>query len=487
MRLLKRTSVLSAVFIVSIFSGCGDVFDSINENILDIKDKEEEIDSDSSSGGDGNSSTSSSGGIDVDVNINDQNSTSTTSSGGSSGDSTTSSGGSSGDSTTSSGGSSGDSTTSSGGSDDQNYTFSLSFPNFENKKAIDLTMGFNDEETIQIAVTPEKPDLNLEMKEESNGVLKRAEILREGASDGNIYSFHIESDTTAGEESFRLQLDSGYFSDFVDIDVSIIKQIKIDSARSTYSLLVGGDEQEITIEATNLQGNPLEFYIEEFSDVNDRDIMELTYSGQRAFSKNTDEGVKFVFLAKGLIEGTEKITVRVKDTEVGYVDSIPITLQSNRANRQLLQDLYECGSSYSGVNLKEYEVTVDANTPASLTGTASNDKALTLLSTYDLKYDIGNEFSTVMLFHPRQITYTQTAFGKYYIYLQGGQKKHIGTIYYGKSLEDREFFVKYYNENTNGVVCESHRFPPMEVISSELVIQETSDNTDATNLFNTDQ
>jgi len=481
MRLLKKISIVFAVLTLLMFSGCGDVFDSINKELLDIDD--DETKSSSSSSTTTSSSTSTTGGSSgIDVNIGDGNSssssssTTTTSSGGNS-SSTTSSG-----STDSDNSSSGDSSSGSTPNDDSNFTFSLSFPEFENKKAIELDLGFKEKQEIEIIVTPQQPDLILELKDSSgdSGTLKKAELLRDGEPNSdseNNYKFYIESEEKAGRESFRLQLESEYFSDFVDIDVNVIKQIKVTSARETYDLLIKGDEQNITIEALNLKGHPLEFSIENIDDINDREVVELTYSGQRVFTKDTDNVVQFMFLAKGIQEGVEKITVKVKDREADYSDYIPITLQSNRANKRLFEDLYECGSNYSNVNLKEYEITVDSNTRDSLGGSQSNDKALTLLSSYNLKYDIGNEFSTVMVFHPRQITYTQSDYGKYYIYLKSDNKQ-IASVYYGSSLEDREFFVKYYDENTNGVVCESHRFPPMQTISNSLVIQETTDKND---------
>ena len=351
--------------------------------------------------------------------------------------------------------------------------FNLSLPDFDNKKFAKITLGKNDEVIVVIRSTPKQTNLNNKLtftQLTSNNVVT-GELLFAGApivADNYDYKFKITSKNIAGKEEFQLTLQNSSFTDSINLDVEVVDQIALSGIRQKYTVVTNGDPQEIDIEATNVFGNKLQFEIVDMAEINDEGKLLITPKGSTIFPTtsypDTTKGVKFVFNVTGLEDTTQDIEIKVKDLETGTTKSIWITVESARRNTDLYPDLYECKEEY---NNKYYEETRDSNTPEDLQGVYSADNAIYLKSTLKMDYDIGNTYSTVMLFHPTNgQQYTYDIYGKEYIKnVETGED--IAIVYYAKHLQGLQYFIKYYDENKNTIVCEKRYFGYIDPINTQ--------------------
>ncbi len=335
-----------------------------------------------------------------------------------------------------------------------------------NKSAV-IMMGKNENRQITIKSNPKQPGTKLNLNNLTNNDVVITTLNLNGvaiADKDYNYGLILSSGEKTGKEEFQLTLtnDKGY-TDSVYINVEVINQIKLFAPRQKYTLVRGGDFQNITIRAFNLLGNPLQFEIVQQKEINDNKKLLLTIQGSKVFYKNTQTGVDFKFSAKGLDEVKREIEIKVTDTKTNTSDSIFITIESVKRNSVFYVDLYECNEDYT----KNYSVTQDANTPTSPDGVYSADNAIYIKSTHEMSYDIGNRFSTVMVFH--QVTgngYSYDRYGREYIRNQT-TGENIATLYYADVLQGMRYYIKYFDENKNSIVCEKRNFPYLGAVSQD--------------------
>ena len=243
--------------------------------------------------------------------------------------------------------------------------FNLTFPEYNNAKSIDIVMAKNSTKNIVIRSNPKQTvtTTKLQYQQYTTNRAVIPTLIFGGApivSENFDYRFKIDSNVTIGKDEFRLFLENDKgFTDSVYVNVQVVDQIQLSGVRTNYSLVTGGDEQNITITAYNTLGNPLEFEIIDQSMINDTGKISLVINGSKIFSSNTKNGVNFKFSARGLKEETQYVEIKVKDKTTGTTKSINIYIESIKRNTEFYVDLYECNENLS----KVYEVTTDTNTP----------------------------------------------------------------------------------------------------------------------------
>jgi hypothetical protein len=349
--------------------------------------------------------------------------------------------------------------------------FNLTFPEYNNAKSIDIVMAKNSTKNIVIRSNPKQTvtTTKLQYQQYTTNRAVIPTLIFGGApivSENFDYRFKIDSNVTIGKDEFRLFLENDKgFTDSVYVNVQVVDQIQLSGVRTNYSLVTGGDEQNITITAYNTLGNPLEFEIIDQSMINDAGKISLVINGSKIFSSNTKNGVDFKFSARGLKEETQYVEIKVKDKTTGTTKSINIYIESIKRNTEFYVDLYECNENLS----KVYEVTTDTNTPLSPDGVYSSDNSIYLKSTHEMNYDIGNKFSTVMLFHPTNgQQYSYKTYGKEYV-VNTNSGDRVAVIYFAKHLQGVRYYIKYYDEDKNSVICEKRNFPNIDTIEGETI------------------
>jgi len=349
--------------------------------------------------------------------------------------------------------------------------FNLTLPEYGNKKSIDIVMGKNEEKIIKIRSTPKQTDINTKLiaNQYTNNSVVSYSLIFGGSpivNENYDYGFKINSGDITGRDEFQLVLENqnGY-TDSVYINVEVVDQIKISGVRKKYTLVTGGDEQNITIRGYNTLGNPLEFEIVNQDVINEEKKLVLIVQGSKIFNENTRNGVDFKFSARGLQDDKREVEIRVKDRSTGTVESIYITIESLKRNTVFYTDLYECNEEYN----RNYDVVADLNTPTSPDGVYGPDNAVYLKSTHEMEFDIGNRFSEVMLFYPTMgQQYSYDEYGKEYI-RNRDTGKSIATVYYAKHLQGIRYYIKYYNEDKNSIVCEKRNFPYLDTVSGQTI------------------
>ena len=345
--------------------------------------------------------------------------------------------------------------------------FNLTLPDFNNSKYTKIILGKNQHQTVTIRSTPKQPNTVLQYRELTDNSVVDTKLSFDGkpiTTENYDYKIDFSSGEATGIDKFQITLENenGY-TDSLYIDVEVIDQIALSGVRQTYTLVTDGDPQIITITAYNLLNNPLEFEIVDQDVINEDGKLLLTVQGGKKFVQNTKMGVDFKFLARGLKDTKEDVEIRVRDLKTGTEKSIFIKIESVRRNTTFYTDLYECGTDYN----PNYDVTIDKNTPTSPDGVYSADNAIYLKSTYELSYDIDNRFSTVMIFHPViSNQYSYDRYGK--VYIQNvNTGKHIATVYYATPLQGVKYYIKYFDEDKNSVVCEKRTFPYLDTVSDQ--------------------
>jgi len=188
---------------------------------------------------------------------------------------------------------------------------------------------------------------------------------------------------------------------------------------------------------------------------------EIMIDGDRLFSNNTDDenGITLKLMVDGNQTGEEFLDVNVTDLTLNYTKTHKIIVEVvERSATNLVEDLYECGLNSE---LNSYEVTADSF-DTSGSETEVNDANLKVKSLNEIENRV--DLSTVVGFTDDGKD-TSGSDGEYYIYTNSQPFKDIGYIKYKESLSNTEFYVKYYDENLNKVICEKHRFPELSGVS----------------------
>jgi len=339
----------------------------------------------------------------------------------------------------------------------------------EDRKSIDITMGKNDKRTITIRSNPKQTDVTnkIEFTQLTNNNVVTPYLFLDGAPrvDKDFdFTFKVTSKELIGKDEFQLTLrNTQGFTDSVFVNVEIVDQISLSGVRKTYTTVTEGEPINIVIKATNIFNNPLKFAIIDKDIIRSEGKLILTQSGLSTFLSNTKDGIEFKFSVKGLKDDKRDIEITVSDTTTGTVKSIYLTIESVRRNTRFYADLYECGEAYN----KNYEITNDINTPEDQDGLYSADNTIFLKSLVQMDYDIANKFSKVIVFHPTNgDQYTYGSYGKEYITnLDTG--RIIAVVYFAKHLQGLKYYVKYYNEDKNTVVCEKRRFGYIDAITEQ--------------------
>ena len=337
------------------------------------------------------------------------------------------------------------------------------------KKSINITMGKNDEQTITIRSNPKQKDISNKMKffQLSNNNIVTPYLFFDGAprvDKDYDFTFKVTSKESVGKDEFQLTLRNSHgFTDSVFVNVEIVDQISLSGVRKTYTTVTDGETIDVNIKATNIFNTPLKFEIVDKDLINEERKLIITPSGLSTFNSNTKDGVEFKFSVKGLEDDKRDIQVKVSDTATGTVKSIYLTIESVRRNTQFYADLYECGEEYN----KNYEITNDINTPENQDGAYSADNAIFLKSLVKMDYDIANKFSKVIVFHPTNgDQYNYGVYGKEYLTnLNTG--KRVAVLYFAKHLQGLKYFIKYYNEDKNTIVCEKRYFGYLDAINEQ--------------------
>jgi len=337
------------------------------------------------------------------------------------------------------------------------------------RKSINIVMGKNDEQTITIRSNPKQKDISNKMEffQLSNNNIVTPYLFFDGAprvDKDYDFTFKVTSKESIGKDEFQLTLrNSQGFTDSVFVNVEIVDQISLSGVRKTYTTVTDGEPIDINIKATNIFNTPLKFEIVDLAIINEERKLIITQNGLSNFVSKTKDGIMFKFSVKGLENDKRDIEVKVSDTATGTVKSIYLTIESVRRNTQFYADLYECGEEYN----KNYEITNDVNTPEDQDGSYSADNAIFLKSLVKMDYDIANRFSKVIIFHPTNgDQYSYGSYGKEYLTnLNTG--KRIAVLYFAKHLQGLKYFIKYYNEDRNTIVCEKRYFGYIDAITEQ--------------------
>jgi len=269
------------------------------------------------------------------------------------------------------------------------------------------------------------------------------------------YQLDITAKNTTGTGSLNFIVQNQYHSEGEKVDIKISNPIKAIDIKREYTVLEG-EEFNISVRFENPRGDTLRFVLNENSA-----ILDAWRDGESLFDNGESKtGVTYNFVVKGLNEGEDNITLRVIDTtmdpdfSLDYNIKIIVKVPDETAIQEELAK-YSCEDIQ--LNSSRYVYVDDAYGGEVA---PSPDNAIELESANSL-YGEGAYLSRVVVLYPSIYSsgegYGGSDYRNFYIYNQNN-KKYIGLLKYAPSLGGNEFYVKYYDKNSNSIICEKHKF-----------------------------
>jgi hypothetical protein len=339
--------------------------------------------------------------------------------------------------------------------DEDDYLFDLKytadrFGDNSYSKTLDLAFGESVEVEINTTRIFEEEFIEEFFGENNidyiNFTLQKTKLTSSGIES---YLFNITpAQTREGSTYFKFFVKNRYRSEYVEMTVNSRDITRVVDLKERY-IVYRDSNRTIDIVFKNERGHPLQF------DVNGSGLQysDISVDGSSLFTTGTEAGATFKLQVDGNIIGEEFLDINVTDMELGYSKIHKIVIEVvERSATNLVDDLYECGN---GIDLNDYEVT-----RATYGGgfVMSNGGRAEIRSDNDIP--TRTDLSSVVIFTQHSPNTTSTGLvGNSYLYLQTIPFKQIGEVRFNDSLQNSEFFVKYYDENINRVVCEKHRFP----------------------------
>ncbi len=265
------------------------------------------------------------------------------------------------------------------------------------------------------------------------------------------YSVKITANRTLGGGYFTFAIQNSGHAEAKTIKIAVENPIQVLELKRNYTV-VEGTEVNLTMRVSNARGDTLNFSISESS--SNFDAVPI---GTINFTSGTTDGIGFDFKVSGLKEGESNLTIRITDTtmEPDYWLEYPIVIKVDKTNEQVLTNKllqFACGSVQ--LDSKTYEYVADGWSPTADSSINSPDNYINVQSFNQL--DSAN-LSRIVILYPKPSGNFSGEYTNFYVYNQS-TFKNIGTIKYGSSMKDKEFYIKYYDISTNSVMCEKHKF-----------------------------
>jgi len=335
--------------------------------------------------------------------------------------------------------------------DGKDYSFKL----FSNKQELNIMYG----ETQSVLFTTSKKfdDFEADVLGVINPQLFQYKIYK---LDIGKYQLDITSipnssgEYRTGQASLNFMVQNQYYAQSQEIKITISNPVNIISLKNSYTV-VEGEERNITARFNNIRGDDLKFKLIENSSK-----FDAWRVGDSYFSNGESRnGVNYNFKVKGTLAGEDELILRVTDTsmEPEYIQDFPIKIVVEKRDDEVVNSelaKYSCGDIQ--IDKTKY-IYIDNAYGDGAIGGPDNEVELESLNSI---YPKGNYLSRIVLLYPVGYGGDENLAGEFYIYNQSNHR-YIGIVRYGKKLSKKPFFIKYYDEETNSVKCESHTFSPI--------------------------
>ncbi len=266
------------------------------------------------------------------------------------------------------------------------------------------------------------------------------------------YSVKIKANRVMGNGVFTFAVQNSGHAEAKTVKVSIENPIQVLELKRSYTV-VEGTEANLTMRVANVRGDSLTFEIFDSSG-----NYNAFATSSTVFSTGTADGISFNFRVVGLAEGESNVTIRITDTTMDpdYWIEYPVIIKVDKSNEQVLTNKlaqYACGSVQ--LSSTTYEYTADGwSDSGDNGGVYSSDNQLQIESFNQI---LSANLSRIVVLHPKGSAYTGTSYSNFYIYNQL-TFNNIGTLKYAPTMTGKEFYIKYYDDSTNSVICEKHKF-----------------------------
>jgi len=324
-----------------------------------------------------------------------------------------------------------------------------SFALYSNTNKLDLLYG----ETKPVKFTVSK-DFNYSydtLKLQNVSTFNLSNILKTNREfEVNVTAKEIEG---IGKFAFLIQNES--FSKSKDIEINIAKPIKINNLYNNYSV-VFGKTLDIEFNLVNPRGDNLQVSISNSSN-NYFDVFPNKLTILDVKDKN------HTITIRGLAEGQNTIIIQITDTSLvpNYSIEVPVKITVAKSHNQLVAEalstkeksIYSCRGA--SLNKRIYEYTSDIY-DQNQTPVYSAENLLSITSE-NSAYESLPAYSTLLVLYPTNLISDNNLTEIFSAY-NYSSNKYIGKIRYSKKLMGQEFYLKYYDNKTDTVICEKHKF-----------------------------
>ena len=269
------------------------------------------------------------------------------------------------------------------------------------------------------------------------------------------FEVDITAKETEGVGKFSFLIQNKYFATSSDIELNIKKPIKINNLYNNYAV-VFGETLDINFTLVNPRGDNFLVSVSNssnnFFDVYPNELEVLNV-------KNRSSQIS----VRGLAEGQNTIILQITDISLipNYSIEIPVKITVAKSYNQIVEEelstkkdrIYSCRGA--SLNQNEYEYTSDIY-DENLTPVHSPENML-LVNSKNSYFQTAPAYSTLGVLYPIDLI-SDNVLSEIYSAYNYSSNIYIGDIKYSKELIGKEFYLKYYDNETDTVICEKHKF-----------------------------
>ena len=326
-----------------------------------------------------------------------------------------------------------------------------------------LSMLYGETKTISFSTSKTFPNITYDVLGfQNNLIFNSSKIVK--ISD-NRFELNITAKNIEGSGSFSFVAQNEFFSTSSKINIEIKKPINIYNLYNSYTLFTG-QTYDINFNFKTPRGNNLMIDITNSSNSN-FDIYPSHLKLQNVYDKN--HTIKVVGKNKGV--SSILMTVTDNTTVPTYIVEIPIQINVVESDeteiQQALKDreknIFICRSSLLSKSSFEYiSDTYDENYVKATGDDSPNridpmPRELISVLSENSSYPTNPLFSTILVLYPVGIQSDGILDETFNVY-NHNNNSYIGEVKYSTEARGREFYVKYYDNVTDSVICEKHKF-----------------------------
>jgi hypothetical protein len=270
------------------------------------------------------------------------------------------------------------------------------------------------------------------------------------------YEVNVTAKEIEGIGAFTFAIQNNYFATSSDVKIDVKKPISVYNLYNNYSVILG-DTLKIQFNLVNPRGDDLSIKI-----ANSSNLIFDAFPNEQTLLNVKD--TNFTLEVKGLAEGENTLILQITDVSLSpnYSIEIPVKIIVSKSDSQLVEEelktkesaIFTCRDAT--LNSSTYEYVSDIYDD-NMSITYSPENLISVRSDNSAYQAVAPGYSTLLVLYPVGLT-SDNVLDQTFNAFDHNTNQYIGQIKYSKIMSGQEFYLKYYDNASNTVICEKHRF-----------------------------